>query len=324
MMKSFYRSTIFLSVTLLAAVFASAQQEAPKDAAVRWMTLRSDNGEFAIDLPEDFRYFYDRIGFVLDPPGDGHYAFSEMQLLNAAAENTVMSVEVYRVPSGAKYMRKLIERDESKGVKKESKLPGFEIQNFTLDRVQNNRLKKDVPINFVTQYIAGKDHIYKITAANRGSKASRISERFLASLRLGPAAASVDEGQKAVSLAKLTPVTIDSIAFDDRKNNDPAEDKEDSPEEIGVPAEDRILMITWLRPTFTPASVQFKNDGTIKLRAVFDKNGGVSRVYFRSFLKAGLSSNAFFALMRSKFLPQEKDGKLTTITKTTQFKFTLY
>jgi hypothetical protein len=72
------------------------------------------------------------------------------------------------------------------------------------------------------------------------------------------------------------------------------------------------------------AAVQFNNDGTIKLRAVFDKNGGVSRVYFRSFLKAGLSSNAFFALLRSKFLPQEKDGKLTTVTKTTQFKFTLY
>jgi hypothetical protein len=325
MVKSFCRPVIFLSVILLTAAFVCAQKDAPKNGQVRWTTVISNSGEFAIDLPEDFRYFYDRIGFVLDPPGGGHLPFGEMQLLNAAAENTVMSVEIYQVPGGARYMRKLIEQDKPKGIRAETKVTGLEVQTFTLDKMENYRAKVEVPIFFVAQYIADKDHVYKIVAANRGSKASATAERFLGSFRLGTAAAApVTEGQKAVSLAKLTPVTIDDIAFDDRKNNDPIDDKEDSPEEVGVPAADRMLLISQPTPTFTPSAIQFKSDGTINFRAVFDKNGGISRVYFRSMLKGGLSSGAFFALMRCKFLPQEKDGKLTAVTRPAHYTFTLY
>ncbi len=323
----------FLALILLAAASVPAQTGAAGGASSQppqWHTLQSDNGEFSISIPAGYRYFYDPQGFELDPPTSGRYAFAEMQMLGSFADKTIMTVEIYRVPKPKKYLDKLINHDNPNGKKTKLTLPGFSIQQFELDSVNNSALKRNIAIKCLTKYIASKDHIYVVSTASRGAEMTPAARRFLDSIVLteSPAPNANGAGEKAINISKLTPFTLELTAQDQSKivhvKKDDDDDDEKKPAPRPAPNPNGLVLLNRPKPTFSRAARKAEIGGTIRVRATFDKRGIVSNVIFLTALPGGLSRNALFSALRMKFIPAERDGELITVSRPIEYGFFIY
>ena len=107
---------------------SDAFAQEPKDdlkKPVEWVRVEENKGEFSIEMPSDFTYFYDADGFSYDNMSRS-YDFKHMQMLNGAMDKTVLSVEIYKVPAPKKYLGELVERLRLSGAKTEESTDGVE------------------------------------------------------------------------------------------------------------------------------------------------------------------------------------------------------
>ena len=85
-----------------------------------------------------------------------------------------------------------------------------------------------------------------------------------------------------------------------------------------------LIILTKPNPRYTLEARQYNITGDIRLRVTLDKDGRVSKIGIVSDLPGGLTRNAFFSALQMKFIPEEKDGEPTTVTKTIEYKFSIY
>jgi hypothetical protein len=310
------KKILILSIlTLFFAVSAFAQET--KNNPVEWVRVENETGEFSVEMPSNFTYFYDRDGFNYDNSVN-IYQFAHMQMLNAAADKTVMSVEMYQVKSPKSYLAELVERHRTGGAKSDESKDGFTIKQFTQTTYEQLRTQKQTEIHFVTRFIASKTRLYVVTVANRGAQ-TESSKRFLASIRLNQKNSS--DTTKIVSLSNLKPITIEQIGYTVKEDDKP-KDNIQTDKLIEKP---EIPTIILSKPfaSYTNEARQALVSGTIRLLVTFEKDGRISKIGVVKDLPNGLTRNAFFAALRVKFLPQEKQGELETTRKTIEYSFSV-
>jgi hypothetical protein len=286
--------------------------------------MRSDNGEFSIDMPANYNYFYDPAGMEITETS-GTFVFSEMRMLNASANKTFMSLEIYKVPNPKKYAGKLIDHNGAKGAKSKQNIPGFFIQQFDLKKIHNYYLEKDLAISYQTRYIASKDHVYVVTVANRGEEITAAARRFIDSIHLRSEDPAADQDNNAINISKLKPVTIGQMISDETDSSllsGIAAEKAPAPKTPPNPY--GLLILEKPVPTYSDQARKGDITGLLRLRVTFDKRGGVTKVGFISTLDHSLTRNAFFCALRIKFIPEEKDGQEVTVKKTLEYNFNIY
>jgi TonB family protein len=308
-MKYSIKFTLFLIFTL---AFPFAIQAQNSD----WIRVQSDNGEFSVELPKNSTYFYDKDGFTYSNWGSSDIQFTEMQMLNASDGKTVISVEIYKLNSPKNGLNTLLEGQDSKTSKLDN-LP----KNFTGKQTEKNTIRdysnqKDVEISYVSRFFASKTHLYIVTAANRGAKTPAF-EKFLSSIRL-------DENQtdntKISSLKALLLADIGVDATDQPSQKPlPKTDKPKTPPTNPTP----LLVLAKPRASYTEAARRKFTDGVIRLRLTFEKDGRISKIAIISSLQNGLNRTAFFAALRIKFIPSEKESVLETVSRPVEYSFSV-
>ncbi len=66
----------------------------------KWNRIQSDNGEFSIEIPPNYNYFFDKDGFWGSYKYDD-FRLKEMNLLNSLYKDTLLSFEVYETEKNA-------------------------------------------------------------------------------------------------------------------------------------------------------------------------------------------------------------------------------
>ncbi len=304
MKKNIHHIILSLILLLIAQISAFSQNTA------KWVRIQSDNNEFSIEVPnnEASAYFYDKEGFYLNDSPMGPYNFKDVQMLHAALDKTYMSVEIFRMQNPKGYLDELTLRKNLAYSKIKTDRKDFNVQKAEFDRSYERVRKLTENINFEIRYISSKTHFYIVTVWNKG-KSNPVSERFLSSIRLGaPQSAAPDE--KILKISALKPITIDQIGGQLSKAE--ADSLPDSPKlEIGAAGELFILHVPPAGTNFANPNMRAK--GVIRLKATYSKEGRVSKILLVSGLSGGLNRLAFFAVLRTIFLPAEENGEPKTI-----------
>ncbi len=307
-MKYSIKLTLFLIFTFVFAFAAQAQNP-------EWVRIQSDNGEFSVEMPKNPTYFYDKDGFSYSNWGSSDLYYSEMQMLNSSDGKTVMSLEIYRVASPKKGLDPLLEKQNAKTKKLENLPKDFSGKQSEKATINDFKTRKDIDISYVSRYFASKTHVYIVTVANRGAKTS-VFEKFLSSIRLG-------ENQTGnAKISSLKALTLNDVGFDASDTLTPAIPlpKPDTPKE-NTQNPTPLLILSKPYASYTEAARKNFILGAIRLRVTFEKDGRVSKIGLISGLQNGLDRNAFFAALRIKFIPEEKDGVLQTISKPVEYTF---
>jgi len=313
-----------ISFALLPALLAAAaaqDKKAGDNAAAEWQRLQSANGEFSVEMPAKYVYFYDKQGFTLSPAGKT-YDYREMQLINSSTDKTVMSLEIYEVSKPKKYLEAIMNQDHLEGIETEETPPGFNIKQIELTKAPSIR-GENIEISHFTKYIASKTHIYIVTVSNRGKK-SEASARFLSSIRLQTNKVEEVDGVGVIDISRLTPVTIQQIGTTETDGAAGTAPKPADPGQRPVKNPTALIVVTKPRPTFGNLSRRSGFSGGMRLRLTFSGDGRISKIVLLSVLTEDLTKNSFFAAMRVKFIPEEKDGVITTISRSIEYNFMLY
>ena len=306
---------IKISLFLLSAIsiFAQSTQDA------EWVRVQSDNGEFSIEIPSNYTYFYDKEGFDYSDSTQFR-VFSEMQMLNASIGKTVMSVEVYKVPSPKNYLSRLLEGQKfNNSTRRDYKQGEFGIKEFEQNKFKTDN--GDLIISHIARFITSKTHLYIVTLANHGTKSTPF-DKFLSSIQLGDQVNS----SNSVKFSSKNPFKISDIFTDGTKNPIPRPTpKPNTSSKSQNTVKDLTPFIILTKPFATYTEQARKNgiSGTIRMRITFEKTGAISNIEFLEGLPDGLNRNGFFAALRIKFIPDEKDGELQTIKKQVEYLFSM-
>jgi TonB family protein len=303
-----------LFVLAHASVFSQVPNDNPKN---EWVRLDSDNGEFSVEMPANPTYFYDRDGFYYPLSYGSDIQYGEVRLLNAADDKTVMSVEIYRLNAPKKGLDILLEKQRTKAEKLENLPDGFTGKESEISVVKGFGDRKDAAVSCVSRFIASKTHLYIVTVANRGARTPAF-DRFLSSIRVG----GNQTGNTKISTLKA--LALDDVGTDATKTPKPSvpspkpgalEKKEPNPTPL--------LILNKPFASYTDAARRSLTSGKIVLRVTFEKDGRISKIAVLSGLPNGLNRSAFFAALRIKFIPEEKDGVPTTVSKPVEYTFSV-
>jgi uncharacterized lipoprotein YehR (DUF1307 family) len=135
---------LFVFITAAAATTTVAQEK------TEWMRVVSDNGEFSVEVPANYTYFYDRDGFSYQL-STGTLQYAQMQMLNASQEKTVMSVEIYKVSSPKKHLNHLLDKLNHKTSKKDAP-EDFIVKEFERNSFKDRVSNKDIEISFFSRF----------------------------------------------------------------------------------------------------------------------------------------------------------------------------
>ena len=141
-----------------------------------WVRLQSDNGEFSIEVPKDFSYFFDADGFIVGS-GSRDFPVRDMRLCNAYLDGTLVSFEIYRADSEA--MSELLEGALERGSKKRK----TKFRNIEVRDVVRNVDRADPASRFyaVSRYFRSKEFVYILTGLSRTTE-TPVMTRFFNSL----------------------------------------------------------------------------------------------------------------------------------------------
>ena len=314
---------ILSSLILISALAAAAFAQETKDGSnstnqpVKWVRVQSETGEFSVEMPSDFVYFYDKAGFTFDDPNQS-YDFNEMRMLNAATEKTVMRVEIYKVSTPKKHLRELLERDRVEGDESSESLEGYTIKQVRQNKIKDFRTKKEVEINFVCRYIASKSYLYVVSVANRGAP-TPAAVRFLSSIHLSQP--STDKA--IVNISSLTPLRIEQMGEIVQEGKKIETRPKEKTEEVNPVEKNGSPVFYLTRPiaNYTERARRARTSGTVSLRVTFAKDGSIPSISVIESLENGLTRASFFCALRIRFIPQERENEFITVMKTVSYSF---
>ncbi len=314
-MKKIY---LLLAIILFATI--SFAQDVKKDD---WFRVTSDDGEFSIEVPAKYGYFYDKDGTMISD-GNNSYALNEMSVFNAYTEHTLVSFEQYKA---SLRVLEILEEGSESSAKKQKATEG--LSEIKKDGYKLKQLISKTDKHYtVRQYFYSKNYIYVLTASSREGETAAM-KRFFNSLVFKPDLdRKILSGDSKFPNLKLTPIKYES------KTEKPAKKEKTKPNEpnplLSVkPTEPDsnikpFLIISQPRASYTNTARQKNEQGAVRLKVVFSESGQITEIIAIETLQFGLLRNAVFAALRIKFLPAEKADKAYTILKTIEYRFTLY
>ena len=272
----------------------------------KWVRVQSDNGEFSIEVPDKFSYFFDRAGFQVSS-GSSDFPLREVSILNAFRNGTLLSFEVYRASGDA--IGPLIETSVSRGT---------EIKKSSLNSVQAREVVKvEDTFHFVSHYFKSKQYIYAVTALSRTGDVPEV-KRFFDSLRFAPGAKAPLPDVRRLSTISVSPVDIKTMDVAPAGRTTPT----DRP--VPTPYEKPLIIASRPRASYVDAARSKNVQGKVQLRIEFGKDAYISNIEVLKTLPEGIFRQALFAALRLKFLPAERNGEPVAVKRTVEYGFSIY
>jgi hypothetical protein len=299
----FIKIIVVLSAVIILGRFAAAQQS-PAD---KWTRLQTDNGQFSIEVPEGYSYFYDADGFQVSDNG-ADYRLREVNFVNAFHDGTLVSFEVYRGRSGALEPLAKSTLVRGAGLKK-VEFKGIEAKEI---------VKEDDQSYFVSRYFRSKEFIYVVSALSRKGE-TPVMKRFFQSLIFAP-------GSKSASPDFTRLSTLHVAAIDIRTKDVvpvPTGSPVDKPPAPG-PDDKPVVIASKPRAHYIDAAREKNVQGSIQLRLELAANGYIPRIEVLKVLPQGLFRQVLFAALRIKFLPAEKNRRPVAVRKVLEYTFAIY
>jgi hypothetical protein len=314
MMKKLHILLVFVLFT----TFSFAQDEKKDD----WIRVQSDDGEFSIEVPAKYGYFYDKVGTMISD-GNNFYAMNEMSVFNSYIEHTLINFESYRTNQRT---LEILEEGSESSAKKQKATEGFSEIKKDGYKIKQLVVKTDKHYT-VSQYFYSKNYIYILTASSRDGE-TPIMKRFLDSLVFKP-----DSDKKILSgNSKFPALKITPIKYLPKPEKSAKKDKTSPDEPNPLPSVTPIktdsnvksfLIISQPRASFTNEARQNGEQGAVRLKVSFSESGQITEIIVLETLRFGLLRNVVFAALRMKVIPQEKDDKPIPATKTIEYRFSI-
>jgi hypothetical protein len=313
-----YLFLLLLSAAAGCFITGTALGQEPKDAAPKeekWIRVQNDNGEFSVEIPDEYSYFYDKEGYhISSSPNEA--TLSQMRVVNAYRGGTLLSFEAYKVKSPKTVIAMTLYTEESLG-----KFEKLNKNGFTYHQVA----VKNEEYSMVRQYFISDQYFYVLTAGARGEETEAM-KRFFKSVKYpvkgAPETQSEPGGVVLFSELKKTHIVLSSK--DATPGNKPKTPPKQGPRPPVDPARPKIVIIAKPRAYYTDEARMSQEEGTIALRITVLPTGGFSQVDVVTQLRYGLLWQTIMAAMRMKVLPMETDGKPVPYTGIFQYGFTIY
>ena len=310
------RKIFHVLILLLCSISVYSQQPQPtpmpSEKPEEWFRVRSDNGEFSIEVPAKYSYFYDKDGFFVSKDSK-NYSLKNMQMLNAYHENTLVSVEIYEAKKES--LESIFESD--KRFPKQAVASSFKRNNTTVYQIT---IKTD-EYHCVRQYFYSKTHIYVLTAGSRNGETA-TAKHFWDSLFFSSESQESKEDKSVLfSALKQTPVNLitKKKKDEDKKDKIDVNKKEKSDDKIS-----KLIILKKPFSSYTDSARMNSVQGNIQLRLKLDENGYIPEIEVVKSLPEGLMRQTIFAALRIKFLPEEENGKPQTTVKIIEYSFAIY
>jgi hypothetical protein len=307
---------IFVSLISLILFFplpTSAQENQPGE----WIRAQSDNGELSVEFPVGYDFYADKDGFSVSSGSRSHF-LSEMRMLNAYHEKTLLSLEAYKTDSPKDVAGIFAESDERNGEETEIKVGKSKFKQVLIKKENLYALRR---------FFTSENYLYILTAASRTGETPAL-KRFLDSLRFKTAKTQIEPAQTAEANVKtvlFSALKISQLVID--QNPEPLKKSGDTKmPPIAADIKDSLPLSIIVKPipSYTEAARSAGASGAIRVRLTFSKNGSITNISFLSILKEGLARQAAFAAIRLKFIPAEKNGKAITSAKLVEYNFSIY
>jgi hypothetical protein len=304
---------ILTLVVVLTLCATAPAQELPKSGD--WIRVQSDNGEFSIEIPDDFSYFFDSEGFtVVDDRKD--FVVREMNLLNAYRDDTLISFETYRANPDA--MSPLWKATLERGVdSSKTRFHGIEVRELV--RTEDNIPDGSDKFYFVSRYFKSKEFVYVLSGLSRQGETPAM-KRFFESLKFTPGGGPLLPGVQRIGELKVSPVDVKLV-------DPPAPDKSAAtPPRPPTPDPDSrpVLIASKPRAYYVKKARDNNTMGAVRLRLLLNDKGYIPRIDVVRTLPDGLARQSIFAALRIKFLPAVRGGKLAPIGKIVEYTFSIY
>ncbi|MEO8649333.1 MAG: energy transducer TonB [Acidobacteriota bacterium] len=293
-----------LCVVFTAFVFvmtASAQQ------TDGWMRVQTDDGNFSVEVPAEYKYFFDSNGFVISNGGSS-FQLKNMSLFTAYKDGSLLSFEVYDSDRSA--VDALYDLD-GKGTRWRKGVSG------KIDQVTARQLEwaGADPVYAVSRFFRIKGKAVVMTAASRNGKTDTIA-RFFDSATVEPRS----DGGTKLSQLTVTEVKIETAV------NPPAAPAKVAPRTATKPDPDvkKIVVLRLPRASYVNQARMNSTSGSIRLKPTFGKDGWVEHIVITKDLPDGLVRQTLFSAIRTRFLPEEKNGLPISITRTLEYSFSIY
>lgn len=305
------RLRIFLLTTLIFVAAAVVAAQPAQRNSTEWIPVRSDNGEFTIEVPKKNKHYGSKTGFIIGRSFGDPFVLDDMNMVNAYVDGTLVSIESYNAFEGA--LIALYERDAFNKTDietKKTKESGYTIRQIT---------KKTDEFYMVRRYFNSKNQIYILTAASRTGETPTM-KRFLDSVEFTP-------GKKKPETDKITPM---SALQQDEPRVEILDDKPVSTPKPALPAAiddkglEKLIVLNKQSPSYTTTARQKGVSGNIRVRARFSEDGWISNLSLFETLDGGLLRQTLFAAIRIKFLPQQRNGKPESVAKSLEYSFAIY
>jgi hypothetical protein len=243
-MKNIFLIVVCLTVILLSYSISQAQTS-------DWVRVSSDDGEFSIEIPAKYNFFYDKNGFW-DSKNQNNYQLREMYLLNAYYDSALLSFERYESKKGG--LDALYQDEEWSAKTVDIKFSEVK-RNGTVFKQTITKTDKSYCLK---QFFHSKSHIYVLTAASRNSLNSTM-RRFLDSLVFKPDTKEKPNTNSTLfSSLKVTLIILDEIGSNGKPTSVSSPDLTDS---AGI---EPLVVVKRPKPAYTDSARRKNIQGTIQ------------------------------------------------------------
>jgi hypothetical protein len=305
---SLFISLLFV-ICFVGTDHSSAQSGEPRD--LNWLRVRTDDGEFSVEVPPNYKYFFNKDGFSLSA-SSVDYRLTNVRLLNSFFEGTAVGFEIYDGGKGA--LDGIFESDQKRDLARasEEKRAGFKVRQI---------VSKSPNSYAVRQYFYSKSKIYVLTTASRTGE-TQAMKRFLDSVIFVPNRKDPAAGEgTALSKLKMTDVEVEM------KVEDPHSNKSQSataPAPTPDPNTKSVVLVSKPKGSYVDSARQKNVTGSVRLRLTLADDGSIPRITVVRTLPEGLLRQVLFAALRIKFLPKEVDGRPVSLVATFDYGFDIY
>ena len=277
------------------------------DVSQDWMRVRSNDGDFSIEVPARHTYFKNLDGFVVYADGQDRL-MSDVHMIRGNMNGTFITLEVYNAD---KSVVDLIYEDDKR-------INWQKLSKTKRGKVDIKQLKQETDKFYaVAHYISYKNKIYILTAASRKGATAEIT-RFL-NYSFEPAQAG--DGSVAFKELKFDDVEFEILPEEKVKAPTPKPAQQTKP---AAPLEPSLIMLRVPRASYVDTARINKISGAVRLKLTLSAEGHVPSVKVVRSLPDGLLRQALFAALRFTFLPKEENGVPVPVIKTLDYTFKIY
>ena len=309
-----------LLLTLLVFVTNTiAQQNA------EWVGIESENKEISFAIPNDFSFFFDKVGFTQSNPKEWREKadYKNVRSITAYQNGVTMFFESYDVKNGKKALPYFLYNHID-----------TQYKNISFENFSGLQIVSEKSNYVVFFYLTSGSNTYLIGFGAR-EKTNETISKFLKTIKLNGKALFDSSNEKSVEPNKIisvidlreTPVEIDYVSLFEKKKSKKKDEKKTDETKISETKSDsskNFVMLFKPRSMYTDSARQGNEQGIARFQVVFSANGQIGKIAIVKQLQYGLTENAIRVLRRIRFIPAEKDNSPVSTVKTVEYSFTIY